>query len=196
MKALGAALAVLVVAACSGCAPTTMVVVQPPANVGVQVGLQHTVFLSHLGCTGVAIGGHNAVTAKHCVEDLSVGTETIDGTLIWVSPDKDIAVLSVPTLDAPVPVTRDPRLGEHLYAIGYPLQLPTRTQELTVTDGVFAGPTNEDREGRFTAPIYYGNSGGGVWGDDGALLGISVNGFLSMPGHNYMVFSVDIPVLE
>lgn len=193
MRALGAVLA-LVVAACTGCNPPAMVISVPSSPaVGVRVGIQHTVFLDYLGCTGVSMGKGMVATAKHCVEDKEVGTETRDGTLAWVHDSKDIALLFVANRVTDIsPVYREARLGEHLYAIGYPVQLPTRTQELTVTDGVFAGPLNDDGEGRFTAPIYYGNSGGGVWSDEGALLGFSVNGFLQVPGMNYMVMVTDL----
>jgi S1-C subfamily serine protease len=70
---------------------------------------------------------------------------------------------------------RQSRVGEHIYVVGFPVQLSTGKQALTVTDGVVAGPINGDGEVRITAPVYFGNSGGGVWGDDGALIGIAVN---------------------
>jgi S1-C subfamily serine protease len=165
----------------------------PVAVAPVARALRHTVFAEDLGCTAVDVGQGQVLTAKHCVDDLPWGSYTDEGRIVYVSADRDFAILFDPSrTDSPPACMRAPRLGEHLYAVGYPVQLVSDTQELTVTDGVFAGPRDSDGQYRITAPIYYGNSGGGVWGNDGCLLGLSVSGILQMPGMNYIVASQDI----
>lgn len=176
---------------------TKVVVVDPgkTEDVGVQTALQHTIHADDLGCTAVDVGRGMVVTARHCVDELEPGTDTAEGYLVYKSASRDFAVLfDTARLDAASVCLRAPRIGERLYAVGYPAQLADPgEQALTVTDGVFAGPTDaSDGSVRITAPIWYGNSGGGVWATDGCLLGISVSGYLRVPGMNYMVSSPDI----
>jgi S1-C subfamily serine protease len=192
-----AAIAALVLSACGlGSNP---VVETAPQDVGVTTALVYTVFFKEAGCTAVQIGGGRVVTAKHCVEDedpekdWDVGEKTSIGQLVYISPDRDFALLiNQDWVKQPAPLMRAPYLGEHVYAVGYPTQLATDTQELTVTDGVISGPSDDEGNLRFTAPIYYGNSGGGVWANDGAFIGVSVCGFLSFPGMNFLVAAEDI----
>lgn len=173
--------------------------VSPPPNVAVVTALKHTQFFAEAGCTAVDIGYGRVVTAKHCVEDddpernWDIGAATSVGVLTYKSPEFDFAVLvNQDWVKHPVVDLRAPRLGEHVYAVGYPVQLATDKQELTVTDGVAAGPFDEEGHLRITAPIYFGNSGGGCWAEDGSLLGITVSGYLSMPGMNYVVSAEDV----
>lgn len=179
-----------------GAAPSVSVTVAPPENrenVGVSVGLKHTLHMLE-GCTAVDAGYGFILTAKHCVDELSVGSITSVGTLVFVSANRDFAILfDVKSANHQKPKMRACNIGEHLYAIGWPVQMVNDKMALTVTDGLCAGPVDEsDGELRITAPIYFGNSGGGVWGDDGALLGLSVKGILGMPAMNYMVSVSDI----
>lgn len=145
---------------------------------GVSTAIAHTVHLDESGCTGVNVGGGFLVTAKHCVPDwASIGDDYEGGTLGYVDPDEDFAIVLMDDpayAGAPVRL-RSAAVGERLYVVGYPSQMFDRKQHLTVTDGVYAGVTNTHHEERITAPVYFGNSGGGVWGEDGALLGIAVN---------------------
>lgn len=157
------------------------------------IPLVHTVFMKDPGCTAVSIGKGLVLTARHCVEKLEVGAKTVIGVLVFKSTTRDYAIIRDPKrYHSPRPVIRAPRLGEHIYTVGYPLQLSSEKQELTITDGVVAGPKDKVGSIRITAPIYYGNSGGGVWGDDGALVGLSVSGYLTYPGMNFMVSAEDI----
>lgn len=190
MKSLGLALALGLAA----CAPSAIVVRAPAdVDVAVETGLKHTVFAKELGCSAVDVGRGVVVTAKHCVDDHELGQETGSGMIIYVSPTLDFALLfDTARLDNPRPRLRGPRLGEHLYAIGYPVQLATKKQELTVTDGILCGPDGGEGHLRFSTPIFYGNSGGGVWAEDGSFVGISVSGFLEMPGMNFLVSSADM----
>lgn len=190
MKPLVLALA-LGLAACS---PRTLVVRAPAEqDVAVETGMKHTVFAEKLGCSAIDIGRGVVVTAEHCVDHLALGDETGAGMIIYVSRDRDFALLfDVARLDNPRPTIRAPRLGEHVYAIGYPVQLATKKQALTVTDGIVAGPDDGEGHLRITAPVYYGNSGGGLWAEDGAFVGVTVSGFLEMPGMNFVVSAADV----
>lgn len=177
-----------------GCATTPVAVLQPKDDVAVATALLHTRLMTE-GCTAVDVGRGRVLTAKHCVDTDTVGDTLSVGVLTFVSPIRDFAVLLSSEIN-PDACMRPPVLGEHVYAVGYPVQLVTEKQALTVTDGVFAGPEGDNGELRFTAPIYFGNSGGGVWATDGCLVGLSVSGILQMPGMNYLVSSGDIlPVL-
>lgn len=141
----------------------------------VRYAVDHTVHLKVSGCSAVMVGGNRLVTAKHCLpEGAKAGDAYEGGTLRHVSPTYDFAVVDV--VDRRLRIAlREPKAGEHLYVVGYPVQLGNSEQALTVTDGIVAGPVNGDGEWRITAPVYFGNSGGGVWSDRGELLGIAVS---------------------
>ena len=158
--------------------------------------ISHTVLLKDPGCTGVRIGGGLVVTAKHCMGSRHEGDRHSGMTVGYISPDHDFAVLKG---DAPIMSVwlRDAKIGQHVYAIGFPVSIDDGKQHLTVTDGIVAGPADSEDQERITAYAYYGNSGGGVWGDGGEVVGILVEirpsgtadgGYpVPMPAHSYMV---------
>lgn len=183
----------IIVLAASIASCTAIPEAEAPTGVrAVQYAIDQTVFLTEAGCTGVAVAWGVVLTAKHCVED---GAETNDnfdtqgGIVKYVSPSTDFAVIVYPDINqmvgtAYIPM-RTAAIGEHIYVVGYPVQMGSRDQELTVTDGIVAGPANSDLESRITAPVYFGNSGGGVWSDDGYLVGIAVS-----------IFAADLPSMR
>lgn len=168
----------------------------------VAYAIDRTVYLAGSGCSAVAVGNDRLVTAKHCLpDDAKAGDSYEGGTVLHVSPSMDFAVVVWP--DARLAVRmRPPVVGEHLYVVGYPVQLGSGDQDLTVTDGIVAGPQNSAGDHRITAPVYFGNSGGGVWSDDGELLGIAVNIYaayidgydraMPYPAQSFMVPTTDI----
>jgi S1-C subfamily serine protease len=166
----------LFAAALLGCCPSAPPEAPKPVN-PVQWAVAHTEFLEEAGCTGVLVSPNRLVTAKHCLDDEAAAGDVFeDRVLSFIHPAEDFAVAStviVGTGDF-IPMRRAV-LGEHVWVVGFPVQLDSGEQVLTVTDGIVAGPSKSDREFRITAPAYFGNSGGGVWGDDGALLGIAVS---------------------
>lgn len=168
----GALIAALAVVACT----VPVQVVQAPGmeSTVVEYAIDHTVFLASSGCSAVAVGGDRLVTAKHCLPDeAAAGDSFAGGNLVYISPSYDFAVAAVPDLYRRIDL-RPGRRGEHIYVVGFPVQLGSREQVLTVTDGLVAGPVDSEGQARITAPVYFGNSGGGVWADDGSLVGIAV----------------------
>lgn len=193
MKGIIAALLVLL-GACTVAAPP----VEAPSSrtpYPVRLAVDRTRLADDVsGCSSVSLGHGMVVTARHCIESdeeglMALGTEKSLGTLRYVSDEHDFALFhDFGRLDERLVELRAPELGEHLYAVGFPMQIALGgKQRLTVSDGVFAGPEDNHGSLRFTAAIYFGSSGGGVWGDDGAFIGVSVSGVPGQDGMNYLV---------
>ncbi|MBB5664722.1 serine protease Do [Rhizobium leguminosarum] len=143
--------------------------------------------------SGVHIGGGNILTAAHVVGDQkTVKIKTLAGTeddaaVLWVNKDYDVALIHTDgnvsgssELDC-----REPRFGEQLQAIGNPLGM-----EFIASFGRVAGT------GRQTGPwkrvivtdmtTVMGQSGGGVFANDGRVVGINVGVTLApLKGKNW-----------
>jgi serine protease Do len=143
------------------------------------------------GGSAVLMGGDIALTARHVVEgqegcDIEVGNASFRADVLSYKEDKnsDLAILKLdreaytPHLDM-----SQGELGEHVTVVGYPVNLASDRQMLNVTDGVIAA-YNYDGSGedRITAQVYFGNSGGPVFSDDGRLVGIAVSLFCQRVG--------------
>lgn len=135
-------------------------------------------------CAGVHVGGSKVLTAYHCVADGGLTRVTtrdgheIRARLHTTRPRWDLAVLST---EAPVPtaaaeVGRVPPVGATAVVIGHPYGMPlplgyfAGTLRWSVTEGVISavGPLAM----QLSAPLNPGNSGGGVFDEDGRLIGI------------------------
>jgi hypothetical protein len=186
------ALALAFLAACTGCVGQLPTEPEAPSQVDtVAYAIRHSVLLDPPGCTGVEVQDGIVVTAKHCLEDGAVvgnpfGAPEAAGKIAWISFRHDVVVIEYPRLRRSTDkvLMRDYVIGEHVFIVGYPMQLRGGEQALTVTDGLMAGPVDDEGTARTTAEAYFGNSGGGVWGEDGALLGIlvSINAAPGLPG--------------
>lgn len=130
---------------------------------------------------------HAVLTAKHVVEpsgkevaiEVVVNGFSFDVAEVFLHPKYDIAILTFKTsyvLGYAEIDNGNPKPIEEVYAAGYPLQIG-----LIVTHGIanysVQGPPGAGYAPMFfcSAPIYSGNSGGGVYSkESGKLIGVSI----------------------
>ncbi|WP_051293638.1 S1C family serine protease [Pseudoduganella violaceinigra] len=99
--------------------------------------------------------------------------------LQYADPDNDLCQVTAKGLDAPAVEQGDSdrlAVGSRIYALGNP-----RGLELTLSDGLISA-LRKDGKGRLawiqiSAPISPGSSGGGVFDENGRLIGISTAGY-------------------
>ena len=139
---------------------------------------------SHVGSSGTGIfvtgDGHvltNAHVVKDCME-IRIRTgqgEFESGRLVAKDPTNDLALLDVNAKPTRVAALRfGVRLGENVYAFGYPLS------DVLASSGNFtlgnvtalAGLMDDSRFYQISAPIQPGNSGGPLLDENGNLIGI------------------------
>jgi S1-C subfamily serine protease len=140
------------------------------------------------------------VTNNHVVEGTTSVTVVFNddrhkrplaGTVIGTAPERDLAVIRVAATDlVPLRVGRSSglRLGDAVFAVGFPLNLGGPT----VTSGIVSGlnRTIEERNGKLTgmlqtdAAINPGNSGGALVDRSGRLIGINTAGILQAQAEN------------
>jgi S1-C subfamily serine protease len=136
--------------------------------------------------TGFVYAAERVMTNAHVV----AGTTTVqvetadgprDGTVVVFDPERDLAVIHVPGLRAPVlPFGREPaRTGADAIVLGYPLNGPYNAQAARVREsGDITGPAIDD-SADVTRQIYTiralvrrGNSGGPLLAPNGDVLGV------------------------
>jgi len=100
---------------------------------------------------------------------------SLDGQVVKVNRDFDLALIKVPGNDLPALALgndADLQLGQELYAIGTPLD---KSLGQTVTRGILSG--RREIEGckylQTDVPINPGNSGGPLIGADGKVMGVA-----------------------
>lgn len=147
------------------------------------------------GCSGVWVGEHTIATAEHCARGLDLGAaiayvthaDLLDGDRVTVKkvrycgvalhdPANDLALLTAIN-PPPHPFARlrveEPRVGEVVHTMGHPLGMwwsysSGHVAALHARAGVLPGlPLVQT-----TAPISPGNSGCGLFDNDGRLIGI------------------------
>jgi S1-C subfamily serine protease len=133
-------------------------------------------------------------------------TRPLRGTVIGTAPEKDLAVIRVEADDL-VPLERarssSLRLGDAVFAVGYPLNLGGPT----VTSGIVSGLDREidGRNGKLTgllqtdSAINPGNSGGALVDRSGRLIGINTAGVRLSDAENVgFAIAIDeaLPVIE
>lgn len=99
-------------------------------------------------------------------------SQTLDATVLISDEAHDLCKLSVTGLDAPAaPMGRGSQMhvGQKVYAIGSPQGL-----DLTLSDGMVSSlrQTDEGPLIQTTTPVSPGSSGGGLFNEQGALVGI------------------------
>lgn len=127
--------------------------------------------------SGVVLGPGSVVTNCHVARGgarLRVlhGRESLDATVEMADESHDLCRLSVPGLNAPAALlgrVGNLRVGQKVFAIGSP-----RGLDLTLSDGLVSS-LRESPDGTLiqtSAPISPGSSGGGLFTEDGQLVGI------------------------
>ncbi len=128
--------------------------------------------------SGVVIGAGRVITNCHVAQkgkNLQVrqSGKTFQATLQFADPDRDLCQLSAPDLQA-TPITlgtaKKLRVGQRVYAIGAPQGL-----ELTLSEGLISSlrPYEGSQYIQTSAAISPGSSGGGLFDDQGRLIGIT-----------------------
>ena len=137
------------------------------------------------GC-GVVIAQDRVVTNAHNVgEDgatVLLGGTAIEARLVGVDADGDVAVLELPTGDAPALAPGSsvaPAIGTPVISLGRASDGGVRATLgfVSSTDRAFRGPRGRRVSGAIehTAPAAPGSSGGPVVGLDGTLIGLNTN---------------------
>jgi serine protease DegQ len=134
------------------------------------------------GCSGVYINPTTVLTAAHCFESpvlhiwiRSQGAHSRSAALIKINPELDLALLAVegPVNHVYARLAKDSRAGEGVINIGNPYNF-----EFLASEGIVAQVSYKMKEfkGHYlvtTAMINPGSSGGGVFNENGELLGIN-----------------------
>jgi len=87
---------------------------------------------------------------------------------IYNNPQKDMALLYTPSIIPGALTNRNPRLGQTVYAVGFP---ESRLGQKILTEGNYKGMLSEDRFS-FSAPVSPGSSGGPVYDIFGREIGV------------------------
>jgi S1-C subfamily serine protease len=139
--------------------------------------------------SGVVIAPDTVLTNCHVLakaKRVSVrqDKEAHNAKLQYADVERDLCQLAVAGLGAPaVPVGDSDKMavGQHVYALGNPKGL-----ELTLSDGLVSALRKDDKGNlvliQTTAPISQGSSGGGLFDENGRLIGIT--SLLAREGQN------------
>ncbi len=128
--------------------------------------------------SGVTIGVEEVVTNCHVVKTAEAivvgqGQQFHPAQLIHSDEERDLCALRVPGLSAPAVIigsSRNLRVGQRVYAIGAP-----RGLELTLSEGLISSlrPYGSSYVIQTSAPLSPGSSGGGLFDEQGKLIGIT-----------------------
>jgi S1-C subfamily serine protease len=151
--------------------------------------------------SGFVFAGAHVMTNAHVV----AGTKTVRvevngarlaGKVVVYDPERDLAVIHVPSLDAPVMrfANSPAKSGSDAIVLGFPLDGPYRAQSARVRDvGDITGPDIYEN-GTVTREVYTirglvqsGNSGGPLIAPDGTVLGVIFAAAADDPNVGYAV---------
>lgn len=168
--------------------PTNTEVVSRIDQATVALVLQSTTSLK-VYCTGVWVSADTILTAAHCAEGVNIGgavlyvptSETPPlvyiAALVKTDNTHDLALLRALLPGAhlvAIPSFIQPEKGASLHFVGHTVGMTwtyVRGYVSSYRDNI--GPTDEKSSYmQVSAPVYFGNSGGGAFTDDGALVGI------------------------
>jgi predicted TPR repeat methyltransferase len=128
--------------------------------------------------SGIVIGDGHVVTNCHVIKNAKTLTvhsagKDYSASLLYADWPRDLCALNVAGLEAPAAVlgnSKTLKVGAKVYALGAPKGLA-----LTLSDGIVSG-FRERKAGRYiqtTAAISRGSSGGGLFDENGALIGLT-----------------------
>jgi tetratricopeptide (TPR) repeat protein len=141
------------------------------------------------------------VTNKHVIRD-GVFFQVKHGKRVWpaqvshLHPRHDMCQLQVEQLDAPSVSLKDSSciiVGERVYAIGAP-----KGFDLTISEGLVSGLRKRGGTTvvQTTAPISSGSSGGGLFDEEGELVGITTFSIVDGQSLNFALLANLILTLE
>lgn len=183
--------------------PATSVVAVPPPPANLSPAVQHTVRVAQRSVVkiygqapqcGRAIEGSGFVYARHHVltnAHVVAGTSQVEiqlsadqhlsATVVFYDPQRDVAVLNVPDLDAaPLPfATQDAKTGDPALVLGYPENGPlavrsarVRSKSTVSGDDIYGNGNVHRSIYAIRAVVRSGNSGGPLLADNGTVLGM------------------------
>lgn len=127
--------------------------------------------------TGVVYNADTVITANHVLpadRDCSPSAGGIDAKVVARNVRHDVAILRLEkNLNTRGTIKLgNPRIGQPVIVLGFPrlIGFTVSPHPLSVTSGVVATSTNKWL--RITAQFFFGSSGGGVWDENGKLIGI------------------------
>jgi hypothetical protein len=127
--------------------------------------------------SGVIVGSARVITNCHVIEDAKSIAVRLQGvrfpaSLIAADWERDLCLLEADQLPRTAATLgeKTPRVGDRVYTVGNP-----RGLELSLGEGLISGIREEGPLHRLqtTAPISKGSSGGGLFDEDGMLIGIT-----------------------
>jgi tetratricopeptide (TPR) repeat protein len=140
--------------------------------------------------SGAVIGAGQVITNCHVAQkgkslQVRQSGKIFKATLQYADPDRDLCQLSAPDLKAPpvaLGTAKKLRVGQRVYAIGAPKGL-----ELTLSDGLISSLRQYEGSQyiQTSAAISPGSSGGGLFDDQGRLIGITSFQFIEGQNLNF-----------
>jgi hypothetical protein len=129
--------------------------------------------------SGVVVGPQRVVTNCHVIRGASTVFVRKENVLYIAKVEhrdaaRDLCQLQIANFTAPaveLGTSKDVRVGQKVYALGNPQGL-----EVSLSDGLVSalrGPDGKDPIIQTTAPISQGSSGGGLFNEEGKLVGIT-----------------------
>jgi hypothetical protein len=158
----------------------------------VQVGLENGSY--GLG-SAVVIAKDQVVTNCHVVANATSINVVNNGAPLLVTAIKpdwhhDLCILKVENLDAPIAKigsSKNLKYEQSVFTIGYPSFLPVPTSTYGVVKGLY--PMDDSVVIRATSTFGLGASGGGVFDDEGNLVGVIT---LKSPGSNAYYYNMPV----
>jgi tetratricopeptide (TPR) repeat protein len=128
--------------------------------------------------SGVVLPGGMVATNYHVLKgadhfSVLYKRKEYSAALYYSDADRDVCTLTISGLKVPTVILGDTtslKVGSRVYAIGAPQGL-----ELTLSEGIISSlrPAGGGNYLQFTAPISSGSSGGGLFSEEGKLIGLT-----------------------